>query len=160
MEIGYIAFLHSVEFYVLMTVAAAAAVALMVKPGQRGAAVLHSVEGWLCEGSAAPDDEPVLHVECTADGRVLIRRTALPHLGAGGTVSLSVTQTGFDLEIAERTVAQGRGTGAATDDAVFALSFLAPERYHVRYTNQAGDRFAAFSLNNRPGLRLTVPLRQ
>lgn len=153
-------FLHSVEFYVIMTVVAAAVIALCVRPSQRAAAQTHTVGGWLCEGPEAVA-QPMLHIECLENGDVLLRRTGVVNVGATGALSLAILQMGFDLEVGERLTPGASAAGVPDPtEAVFILKFLAPEWYHVRYTTDPGDRFAAFALHVRPGLKMTVPLRQ
>lgn len=180
---AYIPFLHSVEFYVIMTVVAAAVIALCVRPSDRGRAQTHTVGGFLCEG--IPTTEPALHIECLDNGNVLIRRTGVHGIGATGALSIAIKQIGFDLQIDERLTpgrplpaapnqdiaatvpsqgiagAPDRGIAASpVTEAIFILTFLAPEWYHIRYTCDPTDRFAAFTLHVRPGLTTTIPLRR
>ena len=155
---AYIPFFHSVEFYVIATVVAAAVLAVCLRPSRKGQAVLHTVAGFLCEG--VPEAEPALHVECLESGNVLIRRTGLSGIYATGALSLAVNQIGFDLEIQERLPPGAGFDGLQISEAVFVLNFLGPDWYHISYTTDPSDRFAAFSLHVRPGLKTTVPLKQ
>lgn len=157
---GYIPFLHSVEFYVILTVVAAGVLALCIRPSRRGAAVFHTVEGWVCEGDDSVA-EPRLEIECLSNGSVLIRRTALVGVGDTGNVSITVEQRGFDLDITENITGGRRISGSAESrDAVFVLSFLGQEWYHIHYTAWPGTRYAAFSLHVRPGIRTAAALRE
>lgn len=158
---GYIPFLHSVEFYVIVTVVAAGVLALCIRPSRRGAAVFHTVEGWVCEGDDDSDSGPRLEIECLANGSVLMRRTDADAAGDTGNVSISVEQRGFDLDITENITPGRRLSGTAESrDAVFVLSFLGQEWYHIHYTAWPGTRYAAFSLHVRPGIKTTALLRE
>jgi hypothetical protein len=154
----YIAFFHSVEFYVIMMFAAAAVIALCARPSQRGAALTHLVAGWLADGDA--EAAAALHVECLGNGDVQLRRTGLQGVYATGEVSLAITQIGFDLEIKERIVEGTPVDGAAVHEAVSTLTFMAQDWYHIKYVDEKTGRFAAFTLHVRPGLRQTIELKQ
>lgn len=159
---NYAAFLHSVEFYVIMTVVAAGVLALCIKPSSPGAVIARTISGWICEGYGdGSHDSPRLEIECLANGNVIVRRTDVPEVGDTGEMTLQVTQKGFDLEITEF-VKTGRrsATTPPVQDAVFILDFMGSEYYHLHWTNHIGDRFAAFSLHVRPGIKTTVALRQ
>lgn len=151
-------FLHSVEFYVVMTVVAAAVLALCVRPSQLKAAVRHSVGGWMTEGDYDIDEH--LRISCGDDGSVTIRRAGLRGMYVSGGMSLEIEQRGFDLEIRERRITGGMFSDCPATEAVFVLTFLAPEWYHIKYTSDPGSRFAAFSLHVRPGLTMDVPLKE
>lgn len=148
-------FYRTVEFYVLATFMAAAVLAYCVKPSRRGSAVQRFEQGWLTEGEL--DAEPALYIVCLDSGGVQIRRTGLPVTGASGAVSLAIEQIGFDLDCKERRV---DGAGAPMREAVFVLTFLGSEWYHINYHDEASGRFAAFSLHVRPGIKMRVPLKQ
>ena len=157
---SYIPFLHSVEFYVLMTVAAAAVVALCVRPSRREAAITRTVAAWIVDGDDADADAPQLLAECTRNGSVLLKRTGIVGVGETGHVVITITQMGFDLEIAE-SIRPGRCAGnARVFTAVFVLNFLGAERYHIHYVADPSTRFAAFSLHNIPGLKTSAALRE
>lgn len=148
-------FYRTVEFYVVATFLAAAVLAYCVKPSRKGSAIQRFEEGWLTEGEI--DAEPMLIVECLDNGAVQIRRTGLPVTGASGAVSLVIEQIGFDLDCKERRV---DGAGAPMREAVFVLTFMGSEWYHINYRDEASGRFAAFSLHVRPGIKMQVPLKQ
>jgi hypothetical protein len=157
-SLTYIAFFHSVEFYVIMTFAAAAIIALCARPSGRGTALTHLVAGWLAEGNA--DEEPALHVECLENGDVQLRRTGLHDVYATGAVSLAITQIGFDLDIKERVTEGAAVDGTTVREAISTLTFMAQDWYHIKYTDEKTGRFAAFTLHVRPGLKQVVPLKQ
>lgn len=159
---AYIPFLHTPEFYVIMTVVAAAVLALCIRPTRREAAVTRTVSGWICPGDAGrnADADPCIEIECLNNGNVLLKRTDVEHVGVTGSMTLTVTQTGFDLQIEERLTVGAGLSENSVEDAVFVFNFLAPERYHIHYVAYPGDRFAAFSLHVRPGIKTRVTLRQ
>lgn len=150
-------FLRSIEFYVIATVVAAAVLALCARPARRAAAKEHRVGGWLVEGDY--DTEPSLKISVGADGAVTIRRTGLRDMYDGGSVALMIEQRGFDLDVREVRASSGRGIEPCTE-AVFVLTFLGAERYHIKYTADPSSRFAAFGLHVRPGIRQEVRLGQ
>ncbi len=158
----YFPFLHSVEFYVIMTVVAAGLLAICLRPAERGAVITRTVTGWICEGDPeARRDNPRLEIECLPNGNVIVRRTDVTGVGDTGEITLQVTQKGFDLEISEHLVAGRRSPSTPpVQDAVFIFNFMGPEYYHLRWNNHIGDRFAAFTLHVRPGIKSSVDLRQ
>lgn len=149
-------FFHTVEFYVLMLFVAAAVVALCARPSSRGEALTHLIAGVL---SGGPASEPELAVRVADDGTVFLIRRGLQDVYVGGSAALAITQIGFSLDIKERVI-EGVPDGNPFSEAEFALSFLAPEWYHVRYTDERTGRFAAFSLHVRSGITLVRPLVQ
>lgn len=169
------AFLHSVEFYVIATVVAAGIVAFCLRPSGKGAAIVRTVTGWICEGDTdrdsettgsrhyndATDDGPQLQIECLRNGNVMIKRTDVRGVGDTGALTLQVIQSGFDLRVTEQ-LQPGRSSADTppVQDAVFVLNFLAPEYYHIHWTTDIGDRFAAFTLHVRPGIKTSQPLKQ
>lgn len=176
-EIFYIPFLHSVEFYVLMLFAAAAVLAVCVRPSRKGEALTHTLAGTLVAGD--PEAGPALHLTCLDNGDVEIRRTGLRNLTPDSHIALAVTQIGFDLAIKERPTVGGPSysrsrnadfaTAAATlpsektapanpTEAVFIIRFMGPEWYHINYVDETTNVFAAFSFHVRPGLKQTVEL--
>lgn len=158
----YFAFLHSVEFYVIATVVAAAVVAFFVRPSEKGPVVTRTVSGWICEGT--PDEgekDPRLEIECLPNGNVMIKRTDVSGVGDTGALTLQVTQCGFDLRVVEQ-LQEGRRSNMTppAQDAVFVLNFLGPEYYHIHWTTALGDRYAAFTLHVRPGIKTEATLKQ
>ena len=147
---------QSVEFYVILTVAAAAVVAFCTRPSGRGPAQTHLVGGWLTEG--APDVGPQVLVECLENGDVVLTRTGLTDIYATGAASLAITQTGNDIVIKER-LTPGAPCGTEMTTATFTLDFLGQEWYHIKYEGDTSTSlFAAFRLHVRPGIRMMRPL--
>ncbi len=152
-------FLHSVEFYIIMAVVAAAVVAIAAKPRSLAAVQEHLLAGDLIPATAADEgDQPELTTQCTDTGRVILVRRGLEGVTLSGAVSLAVSVKGFDITIAERIT-----PGSPFDDpaaaAMFTLDFLAPgEYYHIHYTCQGATRFASYTFHTRPGISSTHPL--
>lgn len=154
--------LSGVEFYVVAVILAAAVIALCVRPSGRGEARVHMLAGILCSNADRPTDHdsepaPAVTLQCLDDGTVLLTRTGLGPLTDSGALSLVVTVTGLDIDIAEKLTA-GKVGDTPVDTALFTLDFLAPERYHLRYHTDHTDRMAAFTLHNRPGIAFTRQL--
>lgn len=159
---------HSVEFYVILTVVAAAILAFCARPSQRGEAETHLLAGVL---SDAPDTEnPSITVECLENGDVTITRHGLRGIYSTGAASLAITQIGTDLKIIERLTPGPRPYPATDDDgnvqapadiveALFTLNFMGRGWYHIKYEAE-GNFFAAFSLHVRPGITIQRSLVQ
>ena len=143
------AFLHSTEFYVVMLMLAAMAVAAVARPSGRGEAVTEFAAGTL---SMDADDRARVEAICQDDGSVILRRCGLLGLTDSATVALAVTRIGFDITIEER-ITPG-GDGVSVNCATFRLEGLAHERYHLKYKSDGYSRFVAFTLHNRPGMTL------
>lgn len=150
-------FFNTVEFYVIAATVGAAVVALAALPQHKGEARLHLLSGELAEGSD-PDEKPGLKVWVDDSRRVHILRTGLTNVRAwGGACSLAVNVRGFDIDIEER---HFDGSGDEMHQAHFVLDFLAPERYHVKYSSADHGLFAAFSLPVREGIKIERELLQ
>ena len=152
----------------MAAVAAAAVIAYMCLPRSRGEALTYTVAGEL--GTAAgPAPQPEsddddsgtgwLLVECRDDGPVVITRTGISDITESGAVSIAATVTGFDLSIQERRM-PGLNSGTHCTSATFALDFLAPDWYHVRYAFADSGEFCSFQLHVKPGLRLRRRLKK
>lgn len=148
---------HSVEFYVICAVIAAAAVALAALPRRRDAAVLHMAAGELSGSDEGRGAAPALEIEVDDNYRVHIRRTGLPEITDAGAASLAITVAGFDVAVEERLV-YGRGW-PTVDTARFTLDFFGRERYHVRYNSEDTGLFTAFTLPVKPGIRIRKELK-
>jgi hypothetical protein len=180
--------LHSVEFYVIIFVIAAFAVALMALPSGHGPVETDFANGLLSYDPTITDQTPRIELECKEDGTVKITRYGLPDdLNTASTVALAITRHAFDLTIEERitpAASQGGSTpGNVTaqsmagnpqsselpaaskalldseitpaNNAVFYLTGLAHERYHIKYNSDSTSSFTTLTLHNRPGLRST-----
>ena len=151
-------FFHSTEFYVILTVVAAAVVALCARPGRRGEARQLFATAILSSPVECVGEETHIEIVCREDGGVALVRRGLEHVYLSGNVALAIEITGFDVVMRERITAGSPADGTATE-AVFLLDFFAKEWYHVRYEAAPGGRMAAFSLHVRPGLRTSHALK-
>jgi hypothetical protein len=148
---------QTVEFYVITSVIAAAVIAYMAIPAERGEAKLHMLAGELFEGDGSV--VPSIEFHCNEDGTVTLVRRGLSGIFASGAVSIAVKVIGFDLMIEER-LTQGASWDMEMTEAQFNLDFLAPEWYHIKYNSENIGRFCATSLHVRPGLVLRKELTQ
>lgn len=151
MTLLYYAFLHSVEFYVILLTVAALVVGLLARPSQKGPAETSFATGIL---GYDPDPTPRVEVSCLSDGTVAIRRCGLQGLTESATVALAITRIGFDLAVEER-VTPGLSSGQEVNTATFLLPGLAMERYHVKYNSDPYSIFLSFALHNRPGMKFS-----
>lgn len=157
----------SIEFCVVLFMAAAFVVALCARPHGRGAAETGFLTGELSSETprqpagapAHPEPSPSVEFLCRDDGAVVITRHGLQGLTEGATVALAVTRTGFDITVKERIAPAREPGGAPVDTATFVLDGLGQERYHIKYDSEATSSFAALTLRNTPGLHAVRPLR-
>ena len=155
-------FLHSTEFYVLATLFAAAIVAFLARPSERGEARQHLLAGELSNAtkrswSDSNSVQPAISLIVRDDGAVVLFRHGVEGVSASGAVSLAVTVIGFDITIEERIV-PGNNLDDPIDTATFVLDFLAPDRYHLKYNSQATSSFVATTLLVRPDYEKHLPL--
>ncbi len=147
----------TVEFYVIVSVIAAAVVALMSLPERKGEVKTHLLAGNLrpeSDDSTEPKGpgHGELIFECHSGNMVNLRREGLDGVMMDGAVSLVVKVSGFDITIEERItpgVYRDSGTAAA---ACFTLDFLAPEWYHIRYESERHNEHASLTLHVREGI--------
>lgn len=150
-------FYQSVEFYVVAAVIAAAVLALSAMPRERRAVKTHLLSGTLDPDEADAPEE--IEIECLDNRNVILRRLGVRNIGIEGAVSLAASVNGLDIEIKERTMPGNSGQDVAVS-ATFELEFIAPERYHIRYENEDSGLFTAFTLTNRPGVKMTRELKK
>lgn len=107
------------------------------------------------------DPTPRIDLECKPDGTVRIIRYGL-QLDNAAIIALAITRKGFDLAIEERitpdAIALLSSERRPADTAIFYLTGLAHERYHISYNSASTSCFAALSLNNLPDLHTSRPL--
>ncbi len=159
----------SIEFCVVLFMAAAFVVALCARPHGTGPAETGFLTGELSAEhsettgnpahSGHPEPSPSVEFLCRDDGAVVITRHGLQGLTEGATVALAVTRTGFDISVKERIAPARDPGGAPVDTATFVLDGLGQERYHIKYDSEATSSFAAVTLRNTPGLHAVRPLR-
>lgn len=146
---------QTVEFYVTAAMIAAMIVGFMAMPQRRGAARQTLIEADL---TFTGDPAPSVSIEARDDGSVILVRNGLPSLTSSAIVKLLVSIAGNDITI-EESATQGSAWSEPADTAVAVLDMIGRDRYHVKYISDIdGQRFAAFTLNNRPGFKTTRPL--
>lgn len=158
-------FLHSVEFYVILLVVAALVIGLLAIPQGVGPVETDFVTGDLDFNPNANPGSPSLEIDCKPDGTIRIIRTGLPEgMTSTATAALAITRKGFDLSIEERLTPDGSAFLAsearAVNCAIYYLTGLAHERYHIKFNSDSTSQFAAFAINNLPGLQSSRPLLQ
>lgn len=152
------AIFQTVEFYVVMTLLAAAVVGLCVRPSGRGEAETIFVPGMLEGGAVGGNGVPRIIVEVGDDLMVRIRRYGLEGATMESRVTLAITKIGFDIAIKERRADVPAGEEA--DMAIFQLDFLGAERYHVSYEVEETNLFASMTLAVKPGIRIERELKR
>lgn len=146
---------QTVEFYVIVSVVAAAALAVVALPERKG-----EVKTYLLAGELLSDDSCMatgpgngeLVFECHAGNIVTLRREGLAGVDLNGAVSLAVHVSGFDISIDERVTPGGYPSSGNATAAQFTLDFLAPEWYHIRYESERHAEHAALTLHVREGI--------
>ena len=140
-----------IEVYVILAVVAAAVIAAVSRPGGHGAVREHLLSGELLPPMPGAPGDASVEFRCLDSGQVVLLRHGLTDVYADGAVSLAIKVKGFDIEIEER-ITPGSPGCQPVADAMFALDFLAPEHYHVKYNSDRTGLFAAFTLHVRPGI--------
>lgn len=159
----YTGIFNTPEFYVIVSVIAAAVIAIMSLPERKGEAVTHLLAGNLiasCPGSDS-DTGPghgSISFECLDGNIVILRRNGIQGLTASGAVSLAVNVSGFDIRIDERITPGPDASSCHVSSAIFTLDFLAPEWYHIRYESERHSEHAALTLHVREGITISKPL--
>lgn len=158
-------FLYSVEFYVILLVIAAFAVAFMAIPAGRGPVETSFATGLLDLAPDGTDLTPRIEIECRPDGDVRITRYGLPeYLDSSATVALAITRKGFDLSVEERITPASQALLESelrpVNRATFYIPGLAHEHYHLKYNSDPTSSFTALTFMNRPGLRSTRLFRE
>lgn len=141
----------STEIYVILLTVAALAVALIVKPRNKGQAETTFATGRL---GRDVDTTPRLQFRCLDNGDLEITRSGLTGLTTSATVALAITRIGFDISIEER-ITPTAYEGDPVERATFILPGLAPERYHITYNSPAFSTFVAATFSLRPGIAFT-----
>lgn len=148
-------FLTSPQFYVILTVVAAAIVAAIAHPGSTKPVVERLLAGDIGEDVDCPGACVSLSVLDT--GQIALTRHGVEGVSDDGAVSLAVTVKGGDVTIEERIV-PGRLRPMAAARADFLIDFLPYGRYHILYNSQPTGRFVAFPFTHRPMMQVTKPL--
>lgn len=100
--IGHVEFFHTVEFYVIATVVAAAIVYLCTRPQSTRPVQTRFARAILEAETDAVGAEPSIEVTVRDDGMVMLTRHGLGHVRAGTVVALAITVKGFDVTLKER----------------------------------------------------------
>ncbi len=146
------------QWYVLLTVVAAAFIAACAWPKDKGRADQRLLAGELIDGPFSP--VPVLRVEVFAGNRVQFSRIGVEGLTSSGADSLAVNRIGFDLSIKER-VSAGYSNDPMVAGAYFEMDFLAPdEYYHVHWIDEDSGLWTAFTLHVREGIVIERELKR
>lgn len=140
-------FFHTTEFYVILFVVAASAVALVARPGVSG-----PVREILLAGRLGFDDDsvPGIELETDCEGNLYVIRRGISGLTSSGAVSLKVEVKGFDITVYERLTA-GNPADDSVNKAEFIFDFLAQERYHFHYESESTSLSVSFNFRNVPG---------
>lgn len=149
---------QTVEFYVFLSVIAAAIVAASAMPARKGAVRTFLYAGILGRKPQVQEHaEPEITVSCNSDGSVTFLRTGLEGVTESGAYSIAVKISGFDVTVEERLTPGYSGDPAAVSATAVADCF-GQERYHILYRSESTGRNAALSLNMRPGNSLSRKL--
>lgn len=116
-------FFHTVEFYVVATVVAAAVIILSTRPSGTKPVQTRFARATFEPDFEPSDAEPMLEVTVREDGMVVFTRHGLGRVRAGTVVALAITVKGFDVTLKERIT-------AASPNA---------ERMYARLENQGAD---------------------
>lgn len=145
--------LNTPEFYILLLVAAAAAIVAVTRPRHSGAVREEVLTGQIITGGA--DDFPRVEIDVTPGSEVVLRRSGWSGVSPGQVTAL-VEIKGFEITITEHFTPGGR---EQIDCVEFLLPTLAPaERYHVNYIADAIGRSVAFYFSVKPGMRVVRQL--
>lgn len=148
-------FLTSPQFYVILTVVAAAVVAAIAHPGSTKPVVERLLAGDIGEDLESPGQCVSLHSLDT--GHIVLTRHGVEGVSEDGAVSLAVTVKGSDVTIEERIV-PGRLSPLPATRAEFLIDFLPYGRYHILYNSQPTGQFVAFPFTHRPSMRVAKTL--
>lgn len=151
---------NTVEFYVIVSVIAAAVIAFISLPERKGEVRTHLLAGQLInsESAATGPGNGSLTFECHPGNIVTIRRDGLEGVTLSGAVSLVVKVSGFDITIEERVTPGVHSDAGYANSATFTLDFLAPEWYHIRYESEHFSEHASMTLHVREGIVVRKPL--
>lgn len=148
-------FLTSPQFYVILTVVAAAIVAAVAHPGNTKPVVERLLAGDIAADTDSPG--PSVSLRALDSGAIELTRHGVEGVSDDGAVSLAVTVKGSDITIEERIV-PGRLRPMEATRADFVIDFLPYGHYHILYNSQPTGQFVAFPFTHRPGMRVTKPL--
>ncbi len=150
------------EFYIIVSVIAAAIVAVASLPERKGEVKLHLLAGQLLTSEDQQDScgpgHGTITFEVHSGNIISVRRSGLTGVSMAGALSLAVRVSGFDIVIEERATPGPHSPAGMADLAVFHLDFLAPEWYHIRYESEQFSEHASLTLHVREGIRVVKSL--
>lgn len=151
---------NTVEFYVIVSVIAAAVIAFISLPDRKGEVRTHLLARQLINDVSVVSGpgNGSLTFECHPGNIVTIRRDGLEGVTLSGAVSLVVKVSGFDITIEERVTPGVHSDAGYANSATFTLDFLAPEWYHIRYESEYFSEHASMTLHVREGIVARKPL--
>ena len=150
------AFFHSIEFFVIATVIAAAIITRSAQPHGKREVRSYLYGGTLLDdGPSAEAETPGIILTVSEDGRNLqIERRGLTGISYDdGAYAVAVDVSGFDVTIEER-LTFGSRQGTPATGAQVNLDCLVPERYHFLYRSTVFGRNCAFSMTLKPGAQI------
>ena len=140
---------HSIEFYVIAVIAAAAIIGFAARPAVRGEARTWLLPATLTRGTA--QCTPSIIITCDDRFDLTIRRTGLPEVEA---VNMSVTIVGHDISIEEHCTSANHDHTPSATTAETVLTFIGPDRYHLSYAAPDLSLFTAVQFTARPGITI------
>ena len=147
--------LHSIEFYVISAVVAAAVIAFMARPPRRGPARTRLIAPDL-RAETAPDG-PQLIIDCDEAANLTVTRTGITNVT---DVKISVTIQDHDIIIEESAVTAAPNAQVPELTASFGIEGVGRDRYHLSYTAAHQSLFTATPFTIRPGLHFQRNLNQ
>lgn len=149
-------FFSTVEFYVIITIVAAAIIAISCRPISKGPAY----EKLLGSNLEESDDYiPSIRLQCLADGKIILTRFGIDSLNSDGAASIAIKKIGTDVLIEERLVT-GKGVHIPCLKATFIIDFMPFGKYHLRYNSNSTGLFCAFPFTVKPDMIVTKHLKR
>lgn len=147
--------LHSIEFYVISAVVAAAVIACMARPPRRGPARTRLIAPDL--RAETDTDGPQLIIDCDDAANLTVTRTGIAN---ANDVKISVTLQDHDIIIEESAVTAAHNEQVPELTASFVVEGVARDRYHLSYTAAHQSLFTATQFTIKPGLHFRRNLSQ
>lgn len=147
---------HSVEFYIILTVVAAAIIAVLARPSRRSAARSFLIPGQLL--TSPTSSEPMVSVTVDDHANVHFLRTGICEITSSATLTLSATLIDHDLTL-KQCVASGYANDPTVTAADYLIDFLGRDRYHIHYHDETTNLSCSFSLTVRPGISMQLALK-
>lgn len=141
---------HSIEFYVISAVVAAAVIAVMARPPRRVPARTRLIEPDLT-ARIEGNDIPHLVINCDSAANLTVRRTGIR---GAGDVKISVTIVGHDILIEESAIPAAGSAVTPELTATFGIDSVGRDRYHLSYTAPHQSLFTSLQFTVRPGIHI------